>query len=134
MRFKKDVSLDAHMVMAVRRNMLEPFAIARGMKPDEIFGRKDWLPKQSRQYLHQVEREISRLEIEKLSDGIGKQNMKYISGDGEEKDTATMDKKYLVNALITNVKTAAVSGEKAHPSVEQNVAALKEEIITRLSK
>ena len=65
-RFKKDILFDAQMVMAVRKNMLEPFAIHAGLKPNEIFARKGWLPKQSRQYLYSVEMEISRLEQEAL--------------------------------------------------------------------
>lgn len=69
-RFKKNIELDAQMVTAVRKNMLEPFAMALGAKPDEIFARKEWLPKQSRQYLHAVEIEINRLAQQKIMDGL----------------------------------------------------------------
>ena len=69
-RFKKDILFDAQMVMAVRKNMLEPFAIHAGLKPSEIFARKIWLPKQSRQYLHAVETEISHLQTNDIKDSI----------------------------------------------------------------
>lgn len=69
-RFKKDIEFDAQMVIAVRKNMLEPFAIGKGLKPDEIFGRRDWLPKQSRQYLHAVELQVRKLQNDSLMDEL----------------------------------------------------------------
>lgn len=57
----------------------------------------------------------------------------YISADGEVKDVRAMDKKYLVNALIKNVKSVVQSGKNPHPEELNNIEVLKEEIIYRLT-
>lgn len=67
---KKNIELDAQLVIAVRANMLEYFGIFSGMKPSEVFARRDWLPKQSRQYLHSVEMKIKQIELDKLKDKL----------------------------------------------------------------
>ena len=69
-RFKKDIDFDAAMVIAVRKNLLEPFAMQSGLKPDEIFARRDWLPKQSTQYLHAVELKVRVLEQKAIADSL----------------------------------------------------------------
>ena len=58
---------------------------------------------------------------------------KYVSSKGEEKDPSTMDHKYLVNALIVNIKKVANSGENASSEEINNVAVLTEEVTKRLS-
>lgn len=67
---KKNIELDAQLVLAVRANMLEYFGIFSGLKPGEVFTRRDWLPKQSRQYLHSVEMRIKQIELERLKNKL----------------------------------------------------------------
>lgn len=58
--------------------------------------------------------------------------MQYISSSGEAKPTESMDKKYLVNALIKSVEARTMGGANASEQTINNVEALKAEIITRL--
>ena len=69
-RFKKNIELDACMVMAIRAGLFERWAMGQGILPNEAFARQSWLPKQSRQYLHAVEMEIRRIQGKNLMDKL----------------------------------------------------------------
>ncbi len=58
----------------------------------------------------------------------------YLSSAGEKIEVASMDKKYLVNALIYNVIKVAGGGRNANPDDVKNIKILKTEIINRLRK
>lgn len=67
MKFKKDVELDARLVLAGMKGVFEQAAVALGLDgPSQAFGRAEWLKKQSRQYIHQVEMKIKKLEIDSI--------------------------------------------------------------------
>lgn len=55
----------------------------------------------------------------------------YISSDGTEKDTATMNSFNLVNGLIKNVQESLASNGMDAVSAK-NIEALKAELLTRL--
>lgn len=59
-RQKKNIERDGMMLANYLLNI----------SPDEIVERKEWLKKQSRQYLHAVHLEVNRLEVKKLMDSL----------------------------------------------------------------
>lgn len=58
----------------------------------------------------------------------------YISSDGTEKDTASMNSFNLVNGLIKSAKDYGFNGHDRtpDPTVESNIQALRDELLTRL--
>lgn len=65
-RFKKDIELDAKMVLAGMRGQFVPCAISLGMTASQAFDRAEWLKKQSRQYIHAVTLQVKKLEVDNL--------------------------------------------------------------------
>ena len=85
-RFKKDINLDAQMVYAGMKNRFEPYAVSIGMKPDEAFGRAEWLKKQSRQYIHAVTLQVRKLQVDSISDFLTKPKSSLLGkGENQEK-------------------------------------------------
>ena len=62
--FQEDIELDAKMVYASMAGMFVPFAIQAGLKPNEAFGRAEWLRKQPSEYLDKVVKRVQELELE----------------------------------------------------------------------
>lgn len=58
----------------------------------------------------------------------------YISQDGTKIAPESMDKKYLVNALVATAKRVAWGGKNANQDDIRNIEALKAEIIRRITK
>ncbi len=67
--YEKNVSLDAVLVHAAMHGAFALAAMQTGLKPDEAFGRAEWLKKQPKAYINQVV-----AEVEKLHDHEGEEN------------------------------------------------------------
>jgi len=59
---------------------------------------------------------------------------KYVSSDGEEIDTTTIDKNHLVNALVKSSKDCCLYGQGSEKRLKalSNVEVLKEELLRRI--
>lgn len=64
-KFKKDIDLDAKLVLAALRGMFEPVAMQIFRTPDEAFCRAEWLKHQSDSYISKVSDKVVEMENEK---------------------------------------------------------------------
>lgn len=68
--FKKDVKLDSYMVFGAMQGRFAQMCIHLDMNTKEAFARDEWLKKQSRQYIHQVEMAVKKLEVDAIKNSL----------------------------------------------------------------